>query len=535
MRFPASIVTVWFALAFTSGYGTQAVAQSHNEAACGLEQRLGPWRATCHEPQHITASVPAVAEGTEKRMARVATFSVFGRSRFPSDRDNGAVWAGKGLSLQMAVGIGGRLGPLRYGIFPTIHWSQNRDFVVADTAVAPHSSYLYPWLAAPSIDWPQRMGGAAAGDLSLGQTFVEVTGWSRAALGISTENIWWGPSQRYPMLLGATSEGFPHVYGRSPTVAFGPVQAIVRAVSGRLTESQYFDQSEDNDHNLLSAIRLEIGLNSLLPGAQVALTSMVRQQLGTELSFRDVLGLLLPRSTTQSRPGDKAADGIGAATLVLPIKSLGVRLHGTWGRGDFFVDAEDLLTEPDHNQFWSVGFDQEWRRSDGGATWALSAEHASSAATPPQFGVRREGFSVGLYRHSGTTQGHTHRGQLLGASIGPGARATYFSLDRTHAGQLVGVLVERVLWDIDGYSLDLRSGFPNGQDREWLFGGRLGTDLNIPGIEHLRADAFGGVSIRRNRQYVRFTGDLLNYPEREINFWLDLRIAWTPDRGDAPQ
>ena len=500
------------------------------QTACGLEQRLAPWRPTCHTPFQFTAAVPAVPEASRPKLARAATLSVFGRSHFPSERDNGAVWAGKGLSLQLAIGIGGDLGPIRYGIFPTVHWSQNRDFVVTDSSVANHSGYSYPWVDS-TIDWPQRMGATATGGLSPGQSFLEVTGWSQGAVGVSTENIWWGASQRYPMLLGATSDGFPHMYGRSPTVTVGPFRALVRVVFGRVTESEYFDQNLENDRNVLSALRVEIGLGGL-PGMQVAVTSMVRQQWIPGLSLSDVLRLV-PRTTTQGEKGAALADGIGALTLVLPVPSIGVRLHGTWGRGDFFVDAEDLLTEPDHNQFWQVGFRREWRTSDGAPTWAASAEHASSAATAPQFGVRQAGFSVGLYRHSGTKQGQTHQGQLLGASIGPGSRATYFSLDRTVADQRLGILVERILWDVDAHSLQLRDQFPKGQDRELLFGGRIGLDLPFWGADRMRLDAFGGLSLRKNRQYVRFTGDLSDYPERETNFWLDLRLAWTPDRDEA--
>jgi hypothetical protein len=99
----------------------------------------------------------------------------------------------------------------------------------------------------------------------------------------------------------------------------------------------------------------------------------------------------------------------------------------------------------------------------------------------------------------------------------------------------VGGLVEHILWDVDTFRHSVREVSPNGQDREWLFGGRLGTDLNISGVAHLHLDAFGGASIRWNRQYVRFTGDLLDYPERETNFWLDLRLAWTPDRNESRQ
>jgi hypothetical protein len=531
VRSRASILTVSLVLASASGFGTQAFAQSADEAACELEQRSAPWRAACHTPLHFAAALPAILEASRDGPSLAATLSMFGRSTFPSDRDNGAVWSGRGLSIQMAFGVGGAFGPFRYSMFPSVQWGQNLDFAVADTTVGDHSSHIYPW-EGPGIDWPQRMGSVAFRGMSPGQSFLEVVGWSQAVVGVSTENIWWGPSNRYPMLLGATSEGFPHAFGRSPTVTLASLRLVARAVLGQLTESEYFDQDGTNDHNLLSALRLEVGFGSL-PGAQIAVTSIVRQPWGPQISFTDVLGRLLPRATTQGRHGDDQADGFGAVTFVLPVASLGMRLHGTWGRGDFFQDAEDLLTEPEHNQFWAVGLHQGWQRAKDGPRWSLSTEHASSGASPSQLGPHRNPTSLTVYRHA--DQGHSQRGQLLGPSIGPGSRATYASLERASDSRYIGMLVERILWDIDAFRRSVPNVPRNGQDREWLFGGRFGTKFNISGVPSLRLDAFGGASIRWNRQYVRFTGDLLDYPERETNFWLDLRLAWTPDRDEARQ
>jgi hypothetical protein len=522
------IITGCVAVALASGHGTPVAGQLTDREACGLEQRMGPWRAACHAPIQFSTAVAASPGTARSRLSGAAALSVFGRSRFPIDRDNGAVWAGKGLSAQFAVGIGGAVGPLRYGVYPTIHWAQNADFAVGDFGVADHSRYVY---GRPLIDWPQRMGPSADGHMGPGQSYLEVTGWWRAAVGVSTENIWWGPSKRYPMLLGTTSAGFPHVYARSPTLELGAFRMFGRVLSGRLLESEYFDHDSNNDRNLLSALRLEIGLRSL-PGTQLAITSMIRQQWAPDFSFGSLIRKLTPLSSAQSGEAEGATDGIGAITLVLPASSLGIQLHGTWGRGDFFLDAEDLLTEPDHNQFWSIGLHREWQPVGDRSRWGFSMEHASTAATPPQFHVRNESFSWGVYRHGGSPQGHTHRGQLLGASIGPGARATYFSIDRTKDRLLLGVLLERVLWDIDVYSRDFRSTFPGGQDRETLIAARLGIDLGVSGVARWRLDVLGGFSLRRNRQYARFTEGLLDHPERETNYWLDLRLAWTPDRAN---
>ena len=138
-----------------------------------------------------------------------------------------------------------------------------------------------------------------------------------------------------------------------------------------------------------------------------------------------------------------------------------------------------------------------------------------------------------VYRHHGVRQGHTQRGQLLGPSIGPGTRSTYVALDRALDGRHIGVVAERIHWDIDAYRRSVPNPSSDGQVREWLFGGRVGLDLNLSGVEQLRFDGFGGASIRWNRQYVRFTGEVLAYSERETNFWLDLRLTWAPDRADS--
>ena len=525
----SSILTVLGTLGMLSAPGTHLFGQSTNSPQCGLEQRLGPWRTVCHKPLQFSTSVPAFPRTSKTRMSPAVTLSLFGRSNYPSDRDNGGVWSGRGLSFQIAGGFGGSLGPIRYGFFPALRWSQNREVAVADTSLADYSPYAYPW-EATTIDWPQRMGSTPLMGASIGQSYIELTSFWDAAVGISSENIWWGTSRRYPMLLGATSEGFPHLYIRSPTVGLGPLRFIARAVSGKLTESEYFDQNPDNNSNVLSTLRLEIGLKGL-PGAQVALTSMVRQRWYSGLSINDLLEQLVPTSTSQGGEMDKVADAVGAITLMLPVTSIGVQLYGTWGRDDFFLDAEDLLTEPDHSQFWSVGLHREWKHSKDASRWSFDVEHASSIASTPQLGTVRGPNAMGsktIYRHTGSKQGHTQRGQLLGPSIGPGTLATYVALERALSSSYTGMLVERILWDQDTYKRDVLNGSPEGEDREWLFAGRFGTNLDIAGIEKIQLEAFGGLSLRWNRQYIRFTGDLQEQPERESNLWLDLRLAWTP-------
>jgi len=520
----ASVLFSVLVMVFGSGPGAEL------EAQCSLEQRLSPWRVSCHAPLHSVPTVNVGAPSADRSLTQAAVFSIFGRTRSPIDRDNGEVWAGRGLSFALAAGVGGSFGPLRFGVFPTLHWAENADFPVTDTLVSNYSAYAYPW-DETRIDWAQRMGAGSSGGVTPGQSFVELAGWSQAALGLSSENFWWGPSNRYPMLFGASSGGIPHVYAHSPVVTVGPLLASANLVFGRTSESDYFDLDEANDLDLLSALRVEIALKSV-PGVRVAVTSITRQLWRSDLSLNDLLQLV-PTSTSQDQE-DTPVDGIGAVTVVVPVGPGPGRLHGTWGRGDFFLDFEDLLTEPDHNQFWSVGFHRAWSSAVDLSEWTMRVEYASSAAPVTQNSIMRGPTGATIYRHDGAqSHGHTQRGQLLGPSIGPGARAGYVSLERQEAGRLDGFLVERILWDIDAFSRDIQKNFPDGQDREWLFAGRLRRTIEIAGVDPLRLDATGGVSFRWNRQYVRFTGALLDKPSRETNLWVDLRFSWVPRREAA--
>src|SRR5690606_16581697 len=129
-------------------------------------------------------------------------------SAYPDDRNNGAVWAGRGVSGEVKGGITFRWGRLSGALLPSYTYQENRDFEIITTVRPPgHSFFIYPWH--PSrIDWPQRFGELPYRELHPGQSYLRVED-RGLALTLSTENLWWGPAQRYPLLLGNTAPGFP--------------------------------------------------------------------------------------------------------------------------------------------------------------------------------------------------------------------------------------------------------------------------------------------------------------------------------------
>ena len=62
-----------------------------------------------------------------------------------------------------------------------------------------------------------------------------------------------------------------------------------------------------------------------------------------------------------------------------------------------------------------------------------------------------------MYTHSLVRQGYTHRGQILGAAIGPGGQSQYLGIDRyTNTGRW-GVFIERVRFNDDYYFSTFRT------------------------------------------------------------------------------
>ena len=379
------------------------------------------------------------------------------------------------------------------------------------------SPWAYPW-DGPSIDWPQRFGDGGSVRLEAGQSFLEVGGWRGARIGISSENVWWDGSRRYPLLLGPSASGAEHVYLGLPRVTALGWDARIDASWARLVESPYLDDDPDTDRNLLGALRLE--LLHRQSGARIALTSLVRQEWTDSLPVAALLDLVQV-DHLQSQRDLKGIDRIAGVSGRFPIPSADVVLYGTWGRGDGFLDTEDLLTEHDHNSFWTAGIMWEW--GPHGQRWRFTGEHGNTAASSDQFGLR--GQSRTVYRHVGNRQGHSNEGQPLGSSIGPGSLATFLLAERILPWGAAGLYFERVEWDRDTHLRSLRAVYGrDSQDEEWLLGLRGSGSIPERGIT-IRLE--GGIARRANRQYVRFTGrhrDAL--PRIEHNVWLDVSLVW---------
>lgn len=413
-------------------------------------------------------------------------------SAYPSGGNDGLLWAGRGLSVMAEPGVGVRVGPVRAAFSPAIAWQQNRAFDHPLAARPGSSPFANPFMA--GVDLPLRFGPDAYTTTDLGTSYARVDLFGVGA-GVSNEPLWWGPGVRNSILLSNNAPGFPHAFvgtSRPLDVRIGNLEA--QYVYGQVDESKWFDDDDGNDlrHFTAWALTLE---PAFAPGLTVGYAQLAHD------------------SIRGPRPGEDFGDAVPGNRLVglygrWAMPAAQFELYGEWARDDRWGETVDLLMEPQHSQAYLFGLQKVLGSRQ---RVRLHAELANTFEKPAVNATR--GVPV-FYTHWFEVQGHTQRGQLLGAQIGPQALQQFLAVDLLTAGGFAGLFVERVVHN-ERFFYDARSRF-NGHDLELTAGLR---ELWSHGGLDLAWEA--GISRRWNAYF----------GENRTNLRGSVSVTWRPGLG----
>jgi hypothetical protein len=385
-------------------------------------------RATSAEPLR-SFEHPVHEQGRLRWQVAPLTGDGWYNTGFPFGENDGAVWRGRGLTVAAQWGVALRYGVLSVSVKPIAFWAENRDFPLM--ANRQTGALIYADALAPlNIDRPQRFGASSYARLDPGQSSIRIDAFGLAA-GISTANEWWGPMSEWPFLLGNNAAGFPHVFAGSSTpwnVGIGRIHG--RVVYASLEQSDYTSITVSGGRRFAAGIiasfmprgidGLEIGAARFFhepwPDSGIGWREL-RKPFEAFLKANVALD---PGAGAGGNPDNQLASFF--ARWVFP--SNGLEVYGEFGRDDHNRDTQDLLLEPDHDATLGLGVRKSWRRDDGGLT-GLRVELFD--LDPSTLGRNRgEGDK---YTHSITRQGHTQRGQVLGAGFaainGTGSQLAY--------------------------------------------------------------------------------------------------------------
>lgn len=384
------------------------------------------------------------------------TTGIIGNTSYPFGGNDGAIWAGKGLTAWAQAGVEMRWGPLSATFAPIAFRASNSAFELMDngkTGVLKYGDGQF----AGEIDKPQRFGAGAYSRADLGESTLRIDGAGLTA-GVSTASQWWGPTTEFAYLLSNNAGGFPHVFlgtGKPANIGFGTVHGQVHY--GYLYQSPFSaatGKSYFQDFEHAGKVRFMAGLIGVMtikavPGlefggarffhAATDSTGITSNNIG--LPWQNLLKSRLKAADTVVF-GDRRSlveNQLASVWFRWAPPTAGMEIYGEYGREDFSADVRDFMLEPDHSSTFNLGVRKAWQK--GTRINAFRGEVFSYEA-PSSGRTRGEGL---IYLHQPLVQGHTYRGQLLGANVGVGSGLAYlFAFERFTQGGKLKIFTSRV-------------------------------------------------------------------------------------------
>jgi len=375
-------------------------------------------------------------------------FRTFFNSGFPTGRNDGAVWQGKGITTAVRPGVSARWRALSISVRPLLVFNQNSSFELAPVGPSGMPIFAYPWRR---IDLPQRFGERPFWTFDPGESELRLSS-RKVSVGVSTRSLWWGPSIENAIVMSSNAPGIPHVFfGTSAPVDIGIGDLEGRWIWGRLAQSDYFDPTVDKTQRFLTGIVLAYSpdfLSGLTVGVTRVFYSLIPESgVGMGEYFAVVQGVRKQTFATASNPtGDDERDQLLSLFTRWVLPESGFEVYTEWSRNDHSWSLRDFLQEPEHSQGYTLGL-QKVIPVPPGRLLAVKVEltHLERSATAQ---VRA---TPTYYTHHIVTQGYTQKGQVIGAGIGPGGNSQHLGVDLYDAWGRGSIYFERAVVDNDAY------------------------------------------------------------------------------------
>ena len=378
-------------------------------------------------------------------------------SAFPFGGNDGAVWAGRGLTTSLQGGIAAAWGPVTLVVNPIVFRAENAAFTLQPNGETGNGVFANGE-APNNVDLPQRFGNGAYSRFDWGQSTLRLD-WLGLSAGISTANQYWGPATVFPVILGNNAAGVPHVFlgtKRPTNIGIGLMQARVvygierqSAFSPVVGPDTFVDVNSPGTRRFMSGLVVTFS-PAPIPGLEFGAARFFHQawtgHIGSaELSspFEGLLKNSLPTGVAVAGTGNVDALKNQIASVfgrwVLPRS--GFELYAEYGHEDHNANLRDLGSEPDHSRIVMAGFRKVFNGTDTTFS-ALRAEYIDGSDVT----LARHRGEGAIYVHTVLRQGHTENGQLLGADIGVGSPAgANLSWDRYSPSGRTTLYLQRIV------------------------------------------------------------------------------------------
>ena len=465
-------------------------------------------------------------------------------SHHPYNRNNGTMIPNRGYQHIISPGIFIKTGPLTIQFKPEHHFSENKEF---DGFWEGHYSVIWAkrYKLWNHIDMPERFGNNNHNKTTFGQSSIRLN-WKSLSLGISNENLWWGPSLRNSIMMSNHAEGFRHITFNT----LKPIKTFIgnfewQVITGKLESSGFTPPRTDIEHAGSKLYIPKINQNGRtddwrylqgyvfsyspkwIDGLSLGLIRWVQMYSalvegkywwleGNPTYFPAFQNLF--RKNDMYENYEAQTDQAAGLFFKWFWKDSKAEIYAEFHHNDSKQNLRDLLLDADHSRAATIGLQKIFNINND--DFLFNWEWTQMEQTGSRL-IRNAGS---WYEHSWVYDGYTNKGEVLGSSIGPGSNSHYFSLNRIRNQELIGIGLEIVDNDNDFY----HEAFASARDYR-----RYWKDINL----HLKYNkSFKYFNLSSNLVYIRS----LNYqwelddfatpyyhPGRDVdNFHLSVKLTY---------
>jgi hypothetical protein len=343
---------------------------------------------------------------------------------------------------------------------PELVRAQNKEFI--GFPIEQQSTILFYYEYLNRIDLPERFGESSYQKLVPGQSSFRLN-LDAISLGISTENLWWGPGRRNSLLMGNSAPGFLHYTMNTRR----PIKSVIgsfeaQVMTGRLKASNflpphsdynfqqmdvYYPKKEDGDRQLSGVIFTY--QPKWVPGLFFGYGSTNNVYRSEVSDLEDVLPVFNGRKknqqvldTIQSKRQQFSA---GFFRWMDPAGRF--EFYGEFGTRDNDRPFIDFITTPESGRAFTFGFSHLMDLKKENRFLELSSEMTFSGQT-----IREDIRQLKTwYIHDHVRHGYTHRGQMLGLGNGPASNQIFAGIAWIEGMKKIGIELERIEYNNDFY------------------------------------------------------------------------------------
>ena len=390
-------------------------------------------------------------------------YSISYNSNHPNNRNDGSMIPSAGYQQLISLGIFFTAGPLSVQLKPENIYAENKDF-----HGFPDNHYDVTWARRYNywnqIDQPERFGNTAFKKNYLGQSYIKLN-YKKLSIGISSENIWWGPSIRNSIMMSNNAKGFNHitfntnrplktkigtfewqfVTGRLESSGFTPPNIEKTYADTLLYVPKTNQMPEENDWRFFQGYTLTYSpkwVKDLSIGfirwvqLHGALYDDRYWWMNGKVNNFPVFSNLL-RTNDKSFDIESQIDQAAGLFFRWIWRDSKAEIYGEFHYNDAKLNLRDLMLDSDHARAVTIGI-QKLFKSGENSFYKFSWEWNQLQQTSSR--ILRDSGS--WYTHIHVREGYTNRGEVMGASIGPGSNAQYFSISKIKKTKKIEFAIE---------------------------------------------------------------------------------------------